>query len=236
MFHPLTVAPSRSAQTSGDPSIDVWGAAASRESGSERGLYQDVAFLESANRLMGREVAPQRVGAEWHVGRGRQQACLRGLPARSREELGKELGCGPAGRAGVVRSLGRCGLDGCVVCPHDAIVVAGILTHGSVHPDPEPSGDENPQKGDRPAPAPDATLPLGDVLSYVSQVGVDIEGGSGGQALANQGVDTVHWVLLGVLSTDSAATRFPRALWRAFLTAPSLIPSASPIALTDWSR
>ena len=76
----------------------------------------------------------------------------------------------------------------------------------------------------------DATLAAGDVVAHALWIGYDIEGSGRIEALTYQGIVVAHWVL-PVLSTVSAARRVPRALWRAFFTALSPIPSASPIEL-----
>jgi hypothetical protein len=98
----------------------------------------------------------------------------------------------------------------------------------------DPTGRQSADNGCGPAASsPDATLPPGDALAHACWVGDDIETSGRIEPLPNEGIRVAHRVLPRVSSTVSAARRVPRALWRAFFTALSPMPSASPAVLID---
>jgi len=108
-----------------------------------------------------------------------------------------------------------------------------VLVNDADYANCDPRSRQNAEKDHASSSTAEATLPAGDVPVHALWVRVDIEGSGRIEALTNQGIDVPHCVLPGVLSTVSAARRVPRALWRAFFTALSPMPSASPTELMD---
>jgi hypothetical protein len=189
----------------------------------DHGEHDDVAVAELADRVPG-NASGRGLRAEGHVGGHGTAGRLDGVPPAR----GAEQGARGRGRVGRVRRGAL--VDGKILPPAASVVGDADHAHGQ-------GGDRDHAEDDGASPpAPDATLPAGDALAHALRVRVQIEGRGRIQTFAEHCVDVAHCALLGVLSTVRAARRVPRALWRAFFTAPSAMPSAPPIEATGWSR
>ena len=231
MFQPSTWAPSRSAKTSSGCPSSPLGCASSSESGSSRGglsalpAGQSIAYSTtspaSSRSTVSHGASPERV-----FGPSGMLAAVDAKPAWTACQPGAGRKCG-----GV---------------PHDAVASSEVSAGGSVGrtatspPESRSTAWTTPTATPAAASTPSRTVVRrrrrmrrwrrATLSRHALWIGYDIEGSGRIEALTYQGIVVAHWVL-PVLSTVSAARRVPRALWRAFFTALSPMPSASPIEL-----